>query len=478
MQRFDTWSFGTKLVWSMTLASVVAVVMVCAVLTIISFMMVREITIDSMDGQARTIAMRSTAALSFNDADAAGEMLASLAAITEVASATIYDSQGRAFARYACAANPPPALPRGEPGYQFVDGWLVRTEPIVHDGETLGTLLIVHDWSGVRRRMAWNTAASLSAGAVATAVAFLMALWLQRLLSRPVAALSAAARTIAQAQDYSIRAVRYHRDDLGDLTDAFNTMLDQIQFRDARLEEAGRALAQSNHELVNRTEEMERFVYTVSHDLKSPVVTLSGFLAMLSEDIAAGRADDVQDSIKHIQSATDRMGRLIQDLLEISRIGRVCNEPQEIDTTALIREIGESLAPQLGQGRATLDIQPDMPRLMMDRMRLSQVFENLLTNAIKYGGNGSETRITVGAKANCEDIRFYVKDEGPGIPREYHEKVFSLFQRLHNDNRGTGVGLAIVARVMQVHGGRTWVESEPGQGATFWLSFPARHAAK
>ncbi len=230
----------------------------------------------------------------------------------------------------------------------------------------------------------------------------------------------------------------------------------------------------SNRQLQLKTEEMEQFIYIVSHDLKSPLVTGLGFLGLLKDDLAAGRVDDVLDSIDRIERANKRMSQLIDDLLQFSRVGRIRDEPEEIDVTALVQQIGDDLAPQLEAARAKLEIQENMPHIVADSVRVREVFENLLTNAIKYGCSAEQPKITIGSVAHKDELRYYVRDNGDGIPEEHHERVFGVFQRLKSDEKGTGVGLAIVARVMQLHGGTAWIESAPGDGATFWLSFPKK----
>lgn len=239
------------------------------------------------------------------------------------------------------------------------------------------------------------------------------------------------------------------------------------------LRESESRLQTINRELQQTNQEMEQFVYSVSHDLKSPLVTMTGFLGMLREDLAAGRTDDLPDSLGRIERATSRMGRLIEDLLQLSRAGRVRDELEEIDVTALVRDLAEELSGRLEATGAKLSIEPDMPHVIADRARLLAVFDNLLNNALKYGANGAAPRISVGAAIIEGRTRYFVRDNGPGIPARFHARIFGLFQRLGSQHEGTGVGLAIVARVMEVHGGRAWVESTPGQGATFWIEFPA-----
>jgi len=219
-------------------------------------------------------------------------------------------------------------------------------------------------------------------------------------------------------------------------------------------------------------EEMKQFVYTVSHDLKSPLVTCKGFVGLMKEDAEEGRWDDMLDSVERVERATERMGDLIDDLLELSRIGAIRNDPEHINVNDVLESVAEDLSKRILDVGAVLSIQEGLPSVVADRIRFVEVFENLLGNAIKYGCRGSRPRIDIGGVSLDGEIRFFVKDNGSGIAPEFHEKVFGLFQRLEADKEGTGVGLAAVARIMEVHGGRVWVESVPDAGATFWVAFP------
>jgi PAS domain S-box-containing protein len=236
---------------------------------------------------------------------------------------------------------------------------------------------------------------------------------------------------------------------------------------------AEQALKNTNEELEQKNREMEQFVYTVSHDLKSPLVTMMGFVGLLLEDLKAGRHEETIESAERIQRGAQRMSEMINDLLQLSRVGRVQNELEWVDVTALVHEIGADLAERMGEAGVVLRIQEEMPRVMADRTRLGEVFENLLTNAIKYAASGDAPQIVVGSVTMPGQIRFFVRDNGPGIEPKYHNRIFGLFQRLNTNQEGTGMGLTIVARIMQAHGGRCWVESTLGTGATFWLALPA-----
>lgn len=232
-----------------------------------------------------------------------------------------------------------------------------------------------------------------------------------------------------------------------------------------QLRHYNRVMEQKNHE-------MEQFVYSVSHDLKSPLVTSSGFLGLLKEDLQANNYNMAMDSISRLEKANARMSQLIDDLLQLSRVGRIKMEIERIDMTSLIDNICENLSTQINEKKVKMLVAREMYLPQGDRKRIYQVFENLIINALKYACDVENPVIEIGCQMQQKEICFYVKDNGPGIPKEYHGKIFGLFQRLESDNRGTGVGLTIVSRIMQVHEGRVWVESNLGQGTTFWLAFP------
>ena len=223
-------------------------------------------------------------------------------------------------------------------------------------------------------------------------------------------------------------------------------------------------------ELEAKNAELEQFTYTVSHDLKSPLFTIRGFLGLLEEDCFSGKREKVRDDIRHIVSATETMQRLLDDLLELSRIGRITNPPEVVSLTELAEEAAALVARRIGERGVTLDVAPAMPEAYGDRLRLREVFQNLIDNAVKFMGDQPEPRIEVRAERRKDRVVVCVRDNGPGIDERYHEKVFGLFERLDNTTEGTGIGLALAKRIVEVHGGKIWIES--GDGATFCFTLP------
>lgn len=221
-------------------------------------------------------------------------------------------------------------------------------------------------------------------------------------------------------------------------------------------------------ELEAKHAELKRFTYTVSHDLKSPLITITGFLGLLEQDMAAGDSAQMQDSMAYISKAAVRMEQLLNDLLELSRIGRLDNPPEEVPLGELAREAVDMVAGRLAERGVQVEIAPDLPILYGDRPRLRAVLQNLIDNAVKFMGDQPAPRIEVGTRCQGQELVYYVRDNGIGIDPRHHEKVFDLFEKLDSKVAGTGAGLAIVKRVVEVHGGRVWVESQgQGQGSTF-----------
>jgi len=226
-------------------------------------------------------------------------------------------------------------------------------------------------------------------------------------------------------------------------------------------------------ELSAKNAELERFTYTVSHDLKSPLVTIRGFLGYLVEDVFSGNTARMEMDVQRITNATNKMQDLLHDLLELSRIGRMMNTPESIQFKDLLNDALDIIHGKLEEHPVTIRTQPDLPAVYGDRQRLTEVLQNLLDNAIKYMGDQPDPRIEIGQQGE-EDGKpvFFVKDNGIGVAPEYHERIFGLFNKLDPQSDGTGVGLALIKRIVEVHGGRIWVESELGQGSTFYFSLP------
>lgn len=230
-------------------------------------------------------------------------------------------------------------------------------------------------------------------------------------------------------------------------------------------------------ELEAKNAELERFTYTVSHDLKSPLITIRGFLGYLEKDALSGNIERLRKDIERISDATAKMQRLLNELLELSRIGRLANPSEELAFESVVREALTLTQGQLSARGVEVEVAEDLPRIYGDRVRLVEVVQNLIDNAIKFMGSQTAPCIKIGWKKEPGDknqnMTLFVQDNGIGIEPQFQEKVFGLFDKLDPRSDGTGVGLALVKRIVEIHGGQIWVESAgPGSGATFYFTLP------
>jgi signal transduction histidine kinase len=229
-------------------------------------------------------------------------------------------------------------------------------------------------------------------------------------------------------------------------------------------------LATRTTELAAANRELDAFSYSVSHDLRAPLRAVDGFALMLEEDYAGKLDDEGRRLIGVVRANAQRMNQLIDDLLDFSRLGRKEMAREPVDMAQVAREVASEIAP----GSAAIEI-AQLPAARGDRSLLKQVWVNLIGNAVKYSSKIENPRVEVGARAEGRLIVYWVRDNGAGFDMKYAGKLFGVFQRLHlpEEFPGTGVGLAIVQRVVSRHGGRVWAEAAPNQGACFYFTLPA-----
>ena len=223
-------------------------------------------------------------------------------------------------------------------------------------------------------------------------------------------------------------------------------------------------------ELEMKNEELERFTYTASHDLKSPLITIRGFLGYLEQDARIGKFDRLNSDIKRISDATEKMHRLLSELLELSRVGRVTNEKQNVSFEVIATEALKRVEGQIMARQVEVQLRSGMPPVLVDKERLIEVVQNLIDNAVKFMGGQPSPRIEIGFYLEDERPVFFVRDNGIGIKKEFQKRIFGLFDKLNPDTDGTGIGLALVKRIIEVHGGSIWVESKEGEGSTFYFT--------
>jgi PAS domain S-box-containing protein len=228
-------------------------------------------------------------------------------------------------------------------------------------------------------------------------------------------------------------------------------------------------------ELERRNAELERFTYTLSHELKSPLITIRGFIGYLREDALAGNQQRLERDLQRITQGADHMLRLIHDLIQLLSVGRLNHEPQELPLRALVEEALELVHERMAARHIAVHIAEDLPAIYGDHDRLLEVLQNLLENAVKFMRDDQpEPRIEIGMRGSLNSPRvFHVRDNGIGIEPRFAHRVFNIFEKLDAKSEGTGVGLALVKRIIEVHGGKVWIESEGlGTGTAFCFTIP------
>ena len=257
-------------------------------------------------------------------------------------------------------------------------------------------------------------------------------------------------------------------DELGELARQFNDMAADIEQLVDREKNLSRELEEQSRELQESNRELERFASVASHDLKEPLRMIRSFMELLEKKYSAQLDETAQKYIEFAVDGSSRMTALIDDLLEFSRVGRKYTEFEEVDVNKLIEEILDHYNPSIKEKNASVKVH-DMPDVRAVPVSLKLVFQNLISNALKYQKKAVDTVIEIAANDRNEHWEFSVSDNGIGIEEKYLDQIFELFERLHASDEypGTGMGLATCKKIVHQHGGEIWAESEPGKGSTF-----------
>ncbi len=244
---------------------------------------------------------------------------------------------------------------------------------------------------------------------------------------------------------------------------------DEVIYRESVEAEREALLA----DLESRNEELERYAYTISHDLKSPLYTIQGYTGFLERDAKKGRTGNMLNDLDKIKEAVSTMSNLLEDILSLSKVSLVAESMQRVPLADVVAGAMSVVQREISEHGVIVQYEPDLPLVEGDPQRLIEVFQNLIGNAAKFMGEQSRPLIEIGARTDGDWVECYVRDNGIGIEPEYCDRVFNLFERLDTRTQGTGIGLAIVKRIIDRHGGRIWVESAgDGQGSRFSFTLP------
>lgn len=489
-------SIKHKLLFVIILTMLSALLVICTIMAYYDFRTYQQTWTNDIITQTEFLAGATTAALQFDDPDTASEVLTYLKYRPRIIEAAIYNTRGALFATYVKggAKGNFPELP-GEDGVKKDKNSLVSFKRIINNNEILGAVYIRSRYDYNERLLDYLEIV-ISVTFAALLIAILISLWLQSIITRPILSIANIAKQIIAEGKYTLRVEKISEDEVGELVDDFNEMLSVIEQRTNELElsninlaheikereRAENEIMELNTELEKRVKErtaqlevtnheLESFCYSVSHDLRGPLRAIDGFSQALIEELPDDMSEDAKRYFNRIRAGTVRMGQLIEDLLNLSRVSRSELKYQPVDISKISEEILINLEMTEPERKVKFSIWDNM-QVDGDERLLKAAMENLLSNAWKFTSRNENANIEVGVMRENERSVYFVRDNGAGFDMNYVDKLFGAFQRLHSANEypGTGIGLATVQRIIHRHGGRIWADAVLNKGAIFYFT--------
>jgi signal transduction histidine kinase len=478
---FQDYSISKKLTWMNVAVSGAALLLACGAFIAYDVISMQRGMIENISMQAQIAGYNSATALLFDDSASANNTLSGLSPAANLISAGIYSLNGEPFATLRRDPRIPtprlPVIPDGQTeAYRFDRSGLVLTRRILLQGKPIGTIYIHSDLSPLKARVKQYLLIAGAVFAVSLLAAFVISPFFRRVISHPIVELAQIARVVSRDKNYSVRAspIR-NRDELAQLIETFNGMLSQIQERDAALQQAHDQLearvAERTRELAATNKELEAFAYSVSHDLRAPLRAIDGFSQALIEDYSDRLDATARTHLDRARHAAQRMSRLIDDMLNLSRVTRSPIHREPLDLSGMAHSVIEELHQAEPERKVEFTIKDGLTATG-DSALLRAALENLLRNSWKYTSGHASAKIEFGQIRENGKSPFFVRDDGAGFDPRFADRLFGAFQRLHTEAEfaGTGIGLATVQRIIHRHGGEIWAEGEVEKGATFYFT--------
>ncbi|MCX5647270.1 MAG: ATP-binding protein [Phycisphaerae bacterium] len=468
--------------------------------------MVRDVT-----AEAKVIAENCRAAITFKDRADASAVLQTLSTLPSIMGACTRSEDERLFAFYIRKGVDSTRILHDlkRDGAVFSRECLTVQVPVTLDGQWIGTVTLFSDLEPLYMRLRHGIVVILGVVLTSLMAAYLISSRLQRIISLPILHLAQVARLVSEKKEYTLRAKPVGGDEVGLLIQAFNGMLEQIQQRDAALVDANdqlevrvrertaelltanekligevtarrkteQALAAANEQLAETVQNLRRsnkelqdFAHVAAHDLKAPLRGIGTLADWIASDYADRFDDQGRQQLQLLKGRVVRLTELIDGILRYSEIGRVTNRREVVDLGRLVSETIVLLDPP---AHIQVMVPSPLPVVVCEKVRLGQVFHNLISNAIKYMDK-PQGRIEIQCADQGHVWQFAVSDNGCGIEARHFEKVFQMFQTLvpRDQRESTGIGLSIVKKIVELFGGRIWIESKPGEGTTFFFTLP------
>lgn len=513
MPSVKEYSIAQRLTWMNMLVSGVALLLACAAFIGYDVVNFRTAAVRNLSIRCQVIGANSVSALVFNDAESARKTLSALKADPHVVSAVIYTLDGEPFASYLRSADgripPSPGIsPDADEVHWIRNDEIVLARHIVFDGNVSGIICIHSDIEALNDRLKLFVGIAALVLFTSMLAAFLVSSVFRQSVAEPIIHLADTARSVSREKNYSVRVDRVKGPgEVTVLIDAFNEMMAQIEQSELSLHKAHDVLEQRVQErtaellaaqkeveaysesVLRAKEDIERaskfkdqFLSTMSHELRTPLNAVLGFSELLS-DVRYGPLNERQQRyVNHINASGHHLLQLINDILDLSKIeaGRLQLSLDNVPVHAYLAGVCDALQPLVDKKSQTLSqhVTPDLI-VLADSTRFKQMLMNLLGNAIKFTPEGGT--IDLVALQSGKDVRIEVRDSGPGIPLEEQSHIFEAFHRLRQSEKaaeGTGLGLAITRSLVELHGGKLGLESEPGAGSCFYFTLPAVSTAR
>lgn len=485
-------SIKNKLILIQVATALIALLICCLIFVINGIKIFKESSINNKYTIAEIVGVNSVAPLVFKDQDAANNILRNLNSNPSIINAEISDKAGKVFAIYNR---------KGERTFSFLnldtipkifeDQKYIVNYRVFQGKEFLGTVWIRSELTALDSIISNYIKVAVFVFLIAILVTLISSVFFQKIITNPLFAFIDKTKEVSDKNNYSVRILYEGKDEIGVLSEEFNHMLGQIQkmetslkesnlelekrvkTRTAELETANKELLLKSEELSRSNLELEQFAYVASHDLQEPLRTIINFVGLFKKQYSENNIFD--NSIKYLDyilDATTRMQSLIVDLLTYSRIGHYKNTI-EIDCNKVVKEVLTDFDALINSSNAKINIE-NLPVIQGHYSEIKSLFQNLISNAIKFRKKDTLPEVTIRAVEHEKDWLFSVKDNGIGIDEIFHDKLFKIFQRLHpqNEYSGTGIGLAQCKKIVELLGGKIWLDSKPGKGSTFYFNIP------
>lgn len=416
--------------------------------------------------QAKLLAEYAVSPMVFEDKDGAEEVLSKIILLDNISGAILLDTKNKVFASYKIVKIP--SIVSIESGHSFINNYLHVKQPVSYNGKNYGNIYLIANTSIINDQISDYIQKTIIFTLGILAIALFITFQLQKLISNPIYKLAQITKEISENKNYEVRASKYGEDEIGELYDSFNLMMSTIQAQQLLQIEAEKDLTQITKELMKHNNELQRFAYITSHDLRAPVVNLVNLLNFIEKDNLQERNKLIIDKI---DISIQQLNNTLNELIEIVSLKKNLDHSKElINFESLLHDVTSGIEKQIIESGTNIIVNFEIKEIFYIRSHINSILLNLLTNAIKYRSSQRKLTIIVSTKIVNNYVCLKVEDNGLGIDLDKNKRnVFGLHKRFHNNIEGKGIGLFILKSLVESLDGEVDVESEVGKGSVFLI---------